>query len=458
MITLNGEYTNYLGEFGFLLDSGEMTSIAFIDTTLWTIKSGASSYDLTYEPGVTDLNGFDFLLDYKDKTHSGKIDIDLPQLRCNSDVKIGLHYGFDGGLGSAGEVSFVFDENAQFVSASPAPTIVNGNEIIWSFDEIPPFIKRQTVVTLTMPSAMAIGEELDFSAELIREASGVLTIIDATESSDIIRCSYDPNDKQVHPFSENNYTNFDDSILVYTIRFQNTGNAEAIDISILDTISTHLDINTFRLISTSHRHQLGVYRMSDDVLEFRFPNIYLPDSTTDLEGSQGYLKYAIQLKDGVLPGDVVENTAFIYFDNNPPIITNTTFNEYYYDIDDDGFLSIEDCDDENAEINPDAEEIPDNDVDEDCDGVADMTIGVDDLESLHLTVSPNPFQDFITIRNRDMVKLSITLQNAHGQILLKQNISSLNEILDLTTLAKGVYFLRASNAKRESQIVKIIKY
>jgi len=52
----------------------------------------------------------------------------------------------------------------------------------------------------------------------------------------------------------------------------------------------------------------------------------LPDSTSDPEGSQGHVAYALKQLDGVEEYTVVENTAHIIFDLNPAIVTNTVNN------------------------------------------------------------------------------------------------------------------------------------
>ncbi len=54
------------------------------------------------------------------------------------------------------------------------------------------------------------------------------------------------------------------------------------------------------------------------------------------------------------------------------------------DNDNDGFLASEDCNDNDPAINPDAEEIPNNDVDENCDGI--IIIIDDDLDGFNSSV------------------------------------------------------------------------
>lgn len=59
------------------------------------------------------------------------------------------------------------------------------------------------------------------------------------------------------------------------------------------TLSSLLLPQTFQIISTSH--QLMDWTLPDGhILEFRFDNIMLPDSASDLIGSCGFVKFRIQ--------------------------------------------------------------------------------------------------------------------------------------------------------------------
>ena len=134
--------------------------------------------------------------------------------------------------------------------------------------------------------------------------------------------SYDPNMKEVYPV--NVLPGYDDWF-TYTIHFQNTGNAPAFNIRLRDTLDTQLDLNTFEVLGYSHPANVTV---SGNILTVRFNNIMLPDSTSDYEGSMGYFQYRIKPTPNLPNGSQISNTAYIYFDYNAPIITNTTENNF----------------------------------------------------------------------------------------------------------------------------------
>ncbi len=140
-----------------------------------------------------------------------------------------------------------------------------------------------------------------------------------------LRCSYDPNDKLVYPNREDSLALLTDE-LVYTIRFQNTGNDVADDVVVVDTLSRNLDLETFFLINTSHPDKLEVLYDTDDpyIVNFQFKNIFLPDSTTNEPASNGHVTFAIKPVEGLPEDTEINNTGYIYFDFNPAIITNTT--------------------------------------------------------------------------------------------------------------------------------------
>jgi len=133
--------------------------------------------------------------------------------------------------------------------------------------------------------------------------------------------SYDPNDKQALPlgygaqqFIARN-TDMD-----YTIRFQNTGTDTAYTVVLLDTLSPALAALKIRPGASSHAYRFEL--LDGQIAKFVFENILLPDSSTNLAGSEGFVQFRVPQMPDNPDGTRIENTAAIYFDLNPPVITN----------------------------------------------------------------------------------------------------------------------------------------
>lgn len=135
--------------------------------------------------------------------------------------------------------------------------------------------------------------------------------------------SLDPNYKEVSPkgFGANGDINFSDSLLTYTVHFENTGTYYAYNIEIVDSISTHLDLNTLEMIYGSHQYIATVDE--NRVLHIKFNNIMLPWWAGT---NTGFAVYSIKIKKNLPVGTKIRNTAYIYFDFNEAVITNTTIN------------------------------------------------------------------------------------------------------------------------------------
>jgi hypothetical protein len=211
--------------------------------------------------------------------------------------------------------------NTTLTFASPTYT-VSSNIISWNLGTLAPFASGSKTVKSLVPVNYGLGIVSIDSAWIEPYTSDCNIVNNKAVKVDTSVGSYDPNDKTAYPGG-----NIDTSVksLTYLIRFQNTGTAPARNVVVEDVITNNIDFNSIRLKSLSHEGQMLIEE--NRKLIFEFPNIMLPDSASDPEGSIGYITFTANLKDGISVGDEINNFADIYFDFNDPIRTNTAKNK-----------------------------------------------------------------------------------------------------------------------------------
>ncbi|MDF3029164.1 MAG: hypothetical protein K0S23_3471 [Fluviicola sp.] len=231
-------------------------------------------------------------------------------------------YNMDCASGITGEVSVSVTGPGTVVFGG-SPTNVSGNTAVYSIADFgAPGANAFTASMLTDTTAHA-GEEFCVTVSVNTNTSGELDVTNNSYSYcyQVVN-SYDPNIKETSP--EGVEPGYQDEF-TYTIYFQNTGNAPAINIRLADTLDLNLDLSTFKVVNASHTFSTTV-NAGSRLLTVRFPNIMLPDSVSDPQASIGFIQYRVKPVAGLLDGTIIKNTAYIYFDFNTPIVTNTSEN------------------------------------------------------------------------------------------------------------------------------------
>ena len=138
--------------------------------------------------------------------------------------------------------------------------------------------------------------------------------------------AYDPNDKQGFPKGWGELQLIRPNTPIdYLIRFQNTGTDTAFTVVIRDTLPAALDPMSIRQLKSSHNFTYSVEK--GNLLTFRFDQIKLVDSFTNEPLSHGFISFRINQQLDNPFGTFIDHSAGIYFDFNPPIITNIAHHE-----------------------------------------------------------------------------------------------------------------------------------
>jgi uncharacterized repeat protein (TIGR01451 family) len=224
----------------------------------------------------------------------------------------------------SGTVQLTFDPKFNYQGATTTPASVTGNTIIWNYTNLNIFDSATILVILHLaaPFGANIGDTVR-SVAVIGPVTGDETPADDTAVlKQLVTGAYDPNDKtEANAGVITSAQVNEGEYLHYLIRFQNTGTDTAFNITVRDTLESRLDWSSLQMLSANHAYQLAIE--DGNKLSWQFNNIMLPYAGINEPASHGYIAYRIKLVSGVQVGDTIKNTAGIYFDFNPPIITNT---------------------------------------------------------------------------------------------------------------------------------------
>jgi Secretion system C-terminal sorting domain/FG-GAP-like repeat len=405
-------YTNNKGEYTYYLYPGkyeiEYDSLTAPD---WNLTSDSSVYHLSLDKSNPNRE-LDFGLYPNSFKNDATVVIPSDRLPCRNNW-IDILFTNTGTTVLKGKINLSLDSRIsegaklRFV---PNPDFNEGDSLIsWNFNDIFPTdrvkIRCFIVVNDGIVDILTPGDLLTGHAYAEYESSVGKDTVHYT-SDFIFRCAFDPNRKVTNPYRDSifNFT-LKSEKLIYTIHFQNTGNDTATSVTITDSISEFLNLNTFKFLGSSHEENISISLTDPDVFSFTFKNIMLPDSGADFENSMGYLSFQIYPKDNLPDSSKVFNGASIYFDRNPPIHTPKVLNTLV----------------ENLPIPH-----------------------VDSSENLakSFRIYPNPSTGVITVEIPDLTgQESIKLYNLIGQLVAEFSPTKSIDTYSVRHLKSGIYFV-----------------
>ncbi len=295
-------------------------------------------------------------------------------------------------------VTMVYSPQYVFVSSTPAPTSVIGNVVTWTLSSITNTAPVNIGYYLNRLGTWLIPGDTIHTSYSVSPTSGDGDPSNNNQNrNDTVTSSFDPNSIEVNPAG---YIAAGTQ-LTYTVHFENTGNAPAANIYVMDTLSDYLLDGSMRVIMSSAKMNVYKYRAGGhNIVKFDFPNINLLDSSHHNQ-CDGMFMYSIKTMPGLAYGTTIFNSAGIYFDDNEVVPTNVV---------------------ENIIGTP-----------------ALSTQSLNGIQNVNLF--PNPATNVLGIRTDEGAFNSFVITNQVGQALLQGELTGAQKNVDIKSLAPGLYYI-----------------
>lgn len=382
------------------LDDG-LYEISPVLPEYWEISTDSLTYTIAIDVDFEQRDSLDFGIYPDSLFHQVNLSLEGGYPRCNDTIYYWLDIQNTGTTIASGLVHLQIDDSLYYVTADIVPDSIVGQHLYWHYDAL--FFGENNMITVQLGTPDGIDDLVSSTLEVTIDSAGVDVFFDSVDREQLITCAYDPNDKTPNPLGEGDlgYISPETEYIEYVIRFQNTGTDTAQNVIIKDQLDEHLQWLSLTVLSYSHEMRMEMN--IDGEVQFIFEDIMLPDSNVNMMASQGYVKYRIDLFPDLPLETSIFNTAEIYFDLNPAVITNTTINTLFLD-----GSTIEEY-----------------------------------TKNINLLVYPNPFSDSFKLYFGDHVEnFSLKIIDLMGnQVYANDNINGAHVEVYPGRLAQGMYLL-----------------
>jgi uncharacterized repeat protein (TIGR01451 family) len=315
---------------------------------------------------------------------------------------------------ASGEVAFIKDDAVSILSTSPSIPINAVNGFTYGFTNLAVNEERIIEVSMQVPTipTVTLGQVVTNTAFVGSSQEDAFLNNNTAPLSQIIVGSYDPNDKtEAHGGKVAMDTFTENDFLTYTIQFENTGTASAEFIRVEDLLDTSLNPESVEMLSASHPYNM---RRIDNKLIWNFYNVNLPPTSTNPTQSHGYIQFKIKPTAGYTLGTMIPNAADIYFDYNPPIVTDTFQTEFV------------------------------------------ETLATTSFDANGFYMYPNPAKTFVNLGLKDITEsiVNINVYDVVGKsVRTISDIESTQINFDVSALTNGIYFVEITT-KNQLKITK----
>lgn len=311
-------------------------------------------------------------------------------------------------------VSVKLDPSLTYITATPLPSAVFGDSLVWDLGAIPVLNGEYVTVKTNVPTTTPLGTWVKSTWRIAGPNIDVNPDNNVLVLCDTVVGSFDPNEKRVQPVEGLTPAEIAaGKEVLYTVHFQNTGTFPAERVRITDLLDTALYLPSLRLVAASH--DITSFQLKPGgLLEVVFDNIQLPDSTSNEPESHGFVTFAVQRNKAFNANVAVLNRASIYFDFNEPIVTN----EVSFSVKNSG----------TTDVRPPLAR-----------------------HRGQLAIFPNPANNVFSVSAKDQLDGPglLTVHNTVGQTCLVKKVKNMSEThaVDVGTLPSGIYFVRMSGDK-----------